>query len=123
MDILTKGKQQLKRKGVRVAGDLTTRQQKVIKDYRDRGQRAYSKGNKLVMAGSLPPRRWNQNSYADAARRQHHRQDNPGTVASSGRRRANIQPRRRPGEFCRTGGQLAADYPRNCRRLLGGGLP
>ena len=66
-----------------MAGDLTTRQQKVIKDYRDRGQRAYSKGNKLVMAGSLPPRRWNQNSYADAARRQHHRQDNPGTVGAA----------------------------------------
>ena len=31
----------------------------------------------------------------------------------------HIQPWRRPGEFCRTGGQLAADYPRNCRRLLG----
>ena len=40
MDILTKGREQLKRKGVRVAGDLTTRQQKVIKGYRDKGQRA-----------------------------------------------------------------------------------
>ena len=97
MDILTKGTQQLKQKGVRVAGDLTTRQQKVIKDYRDRGQRAYSKDNKLVVAGSLPPRRWNQDSYADAARRQHHRQDNPGTAASRGRRRANIYRTSNPG--------------------------
>ena len=40
MDIQTKGREQQKRKGVRVAGDLTTRQQKVIKGYRDKGQRA-----------------------------------------------------------------------------------
>ena len=40
MDIQTKGREQLKRKSVRVAGDLTTRQQKVIKGYRDKGQRA-----------------------------------------------------------------------------------
>ena len=99
MDILTKGKQQLTRKGVRVAGDLTTRQQKVIKDYRGRGQRAYYKGNKLVVAGPLPPRRWNQDSYADAARRRHHRrQDNPGTAASRGRRRANIYRTSNPGD-------------------------
>ena len=117
MDILTKGRQQLK--------DLTTRQQKVIKDYRDRGQPAYYKGNKLVVAGPLPPRRWNQDSYADAARRQHRRrQDNPDTASGIEgpppcEHLPHIQPRKRPGEFCRTGGQLAADYPRNCRRLLG----
>ena len=98
MDILTKGKQQLKRKGVWVAGDLTTRQQKVIKDYRDRGQRAYHKGNKLVVAGPLPPRRWNHDSYADAARRQRHRrQDNPGTAALRGRL-ANIYRTSNPGD-------------------------
>ena len=45
MDILTKGREQLKRKGARVAGDLTTRQQKVIEGYRDKGQRAYYEEN------------------------------------------------------------------------------
>ena len=103
MDILTKGKQQLKRKGVKVAGDLTTRQQKVIKDYRDRGQRAYYKGNKLVVVGPLPPRGWNQDSYADAARRQHRRrQDNPDTASGIEgpppcEHLPHIQPRKRPG--------------------------
>ena len=37
MDILTEGREQLKRIGVRVAGDLTSRQQKVTKGYRDKG--------------------------------------------------------------------------------------
>ena len=71
----------------------------MIKDYRDRGQRAYYKGNKLVVAGPLPPRRWNQDSYADAARRRHHRrQDNPDTAASRGRCRANIYRTSNPGD-------------------------
>ena len=55
MDILTKGKQQLTQKGVRVAEDLTTRQQKVIKDYRDRGQGQQARRGRTPSASSLEP--------------------------------------------------------------------
>ena len=55
MDSLTKGKQQLTQKGVRVAEDLTTRQQKVIKDYRDRGQGQQARRGRTPSASSLEP--------------------------------------------------------------------
>ena len=53
MDILTKGRDVLKKKGVDVAGDLTSRQQARVKEYRDKGQRAYYRGNKFHVGGSL----------------------------------------------------------------------
>ena len=69
MDILTKGREGLKKKGVTVAGDLTTKQQNTIQEHRNRGLRAYYKGNRLVVAGPLQHRPLNRGSFADAARR------------------------------------------------------
>ena len=40
MHVLTKGRDGLKRQGVAVAGDLTTRQQSIIKQYRNDGIRS-----------------------------------------------------------------------------------
>ena len=56
MAVLTKGREGLKRKGVRVAGDLTRKQQANIQEQRDRGMHAYYKGNRLVVAGPLQRR-------------------------------------------------------------------
>ena len=69
MDILTKGREGLKKKGVTVAGDLTTKQQNIIQEHRHRGLRAYYRGNKLVVAGPLPSRPLNRGTFADAPRR------------------------------------------------------
>ena len=46
----------LERHCIAVAGDLTTRQQNITKQYRDDGIRAYYKGNQLVVGGRLRPR-------------------------------------------------------------------
>ena len=80
MDILTKGREALKKKGVTVAGDLTTKQQDTIREHRERGLRAYYKGNRLVMAGPLQYHPLNRGSFADAARRgsASHGRLNPG---------------------------------------------
>ena len=56
MHVLTNGRDGLKRQGVAVAGDLTTRQQSIIKQYRNDGIQAYYKGNQLVVGGRLQPR-------------------------------------------------------------------
>ena len=56
MAVLTKGGEGLKRKGVRVAGDLTSKQQANIQEQRNRGMHAYYKGNRLVVAGPLQRR-------------------------------------------------------------------
>ncbi|KAK7106041.1 hypothetical protein V1264_017344 [Littorina saxatilis] len=57
MDILTKGRDKLNEKGVRVACDLTSRQQNMIRQHRDRGIHAYYRGNTLVVDGPLQSRR------------------------------------------------------------------
>ena len=69
MDVLTKGREALKKKGVTVAGDLTTKQQNTIREHRERGLRAYYKGNRLVVAGPLQYHPLNRGSFADATRR------------------------------------------------------
>ena len=51
MHVLTKGRDGLKRQGVAAAGDLTTRQQSIIKQYRNDGIRAHYKGSQLVVGG------------------------------------------------------------------------
>ncbi|KAL8560812.1 hypothetical protein ACOMHN_064097 [Nucella lapillus] len=56
LHVLTKGKEGLKREGIAVAGDLTSRQQGVIRQYRSEGVRAYYKGNKLAVGERFPPR-------------------------------------------------------------------
>ena len=56
MHVLTKGRDGLKRQGVAVAGDLSTRQQSIIKQYRNDGIRACYKGNQPVVGGRLQPR-------------------------------------------------------------------
>ena len=96
MGILTKGRKALKKKGLTVAGDLTTKQQNTIREYRERGLRAYHKGNRQVVAGPLQYHPINRGSFADAARRGASRvrlkpgdgrhtarqQGNPGTAAT-----------------------------------------
>ena len=56
MAVLTRGREGLKRKGVRVAGDLTSKQQANIQEQRSRGMHAFYKGNRLVVAGPLQRR-------------------------------------------------------------------
>ena len=56
----------LKRHCRAVAGDLTTRQQNITKQYRDDGIRAYYKGNQLVVGGRLRPRLQNGRKQDDA---------------------------------------------------------
>nr|KAG5707287.1 hypothetical protein BaRGS_000061 [Batillaria attramentaria] len=56
MAILTKARPALKQKRIDVAGDLTQRQHEQIRLHRDKGVRAYYKGNKLVVAGPLQQR-------------------------------------------------------------------
>ena len=62
MDILMKGRSALKRKGIQVAGDLTSRQQAEVKRHRDIGERAFYRGNKLVVEGPLQQQRGNNSS-------------------------------------------------------------
>ena len=65
MHLLTKRRDGLKRQGIAVAGDLTTRQHSIIKQYRDDGIRAYYKGNQLVVGGQLRPRLQNGRNHGD----------------------------------------------------------
>ena len=53
MDILRKGREVLKKKGVTVAGDPTTKQQNVMPEHRERRLHAHYKGNRLVVAGHV----------------------------------------------------------------------
>ena len=69
MDVLTKGREALKKKGLTVAGDPTTKQRNTIREHRERGLRAYYKGNRLVVAGPLQYHPINRGIFADAARR------------------------------------------------------
>ena len=68
MDILMKGRPALKQKGVQVAGDLTNRQQAEIKRHRDNGERAFYRGNKLVVEGPLQQPRNDNNSSSNSHR-------------------------------------------------------
>lgn len=67
MAVLTKGRDALKKKGINVAGDLTTRQHDQIRIHREKGLRAYYKGNKLVVAGPLQDANRNDNRNRDRA--------------------------------------------------------
>nr|KAG5704247.1 hypothetical protein BaRGS_012535 [Batillaria attramentaria] len=69
MAILTKARPALKQKRIDVAGDLTRRQHEQIRLHRDKGVRAYYKGNKLVVAGPLQQR---SNDDTDNSTGQHH---------------------------------------------------
>ncbi|XP_025113494.1 uncharacterized protein LOC112575716 [Pomacea canaliculata] len=53
LDILTKAREKLRVKGVTVASDLTERQQSIIKCYRDSGVRAFYRGDRLIVGGTL----------------------------------------------------------------------
>lgn len=53
MAIINSGREALKKKGIRVAGDLTTRQRAVLKEHRDRGMHAFYKAGKLIVTGPL----------------------------------------------------------------------
>ena len=96
MDVLTKGREALKKKGLTVAGDPTTKQQNTIREHRQRGLRAYYKGNRLVVAGPLQYHPLNRGSFADAAQRGASRgRFNPGdgrhTVRQQGKPRTNVR--------------------------------
>jgi len=68
MLVLTQGRDELKRRNIEVAGDLTTQQQQTIKYHRQNGQRAYYKAGKLIVEGPLQHRTLNKGSYAQAAK-------------------------------------------------------
>ena len=53
MAIISSGREALKKKGVKVAGDLTTRQRAAVKEHRDKGMHAYFKAGKLIVSGPL----------------------------------------------------------------------
>nr|KAG5712679.1 hypothetical protein BaRGS_029734 [Batillaria attramentaria] len=53
MDVLTKGREALRRKGIAVSADLTTSQSQTLRKYRKDGINAYYKGDKLVVGGPL----------------------------------------------------------------------
>ena len=96
MDVLTKGREALKKKGLTVAGDPTTKQQKPIREHRERGLRAYYKGNRLVVTGPLQYHPINRGSFADAARRGSSRgRFNPGdgrhTACQQGNPETNVR--------------------------------
>ena len=63
--MLTKGSGGLKRQGIAVAGDLTTHQRNITKQYPDDGIRAYYKGNQLVVGGRLQLRLQNGRNHDD----------------------------------------------------------
>ena len=67
MDILRKGWEVLKKKGVTVAGDPTTKQQNVMPEHCERRLHAYYKGNRLVVAGPVQYHPLNRGSFTDAA--------------------------------------------------------
>ena len=103
MAVLTKGRDGLKRKGVRVAGDLTSKQQANIQEQRNRGMHAYYKGNRLVVAGPLQRR--------PALQRCQHRHSGEQNRRPTEDRRAHSHPGRRtqPSEGS---GYRAGDLPR-----------
>nr|KAG5701746.1 hypothetical protein BaRGS_004348 [Batillaria attramentaria] len=51
MNVLTKGREALRRKGIAVSADLTTSQSQTLRKYRNDGINAYYKGDKLVVGG------------------------------------------------------------------------
>ena len=52
-DILTDGREGLRKQNIKVLGDLTKRQRSVIEDHRQRGRHDYYSGSKLVVTGPL----------------------------------------------------------------------
>jgi hypothetical protein len=54
--ILSSGRDALKKKGIKVAGDLTTRQRAVLKEHREKGMYAFYRAGKLIVAGPLRTR-------------------------------------------------------------------
>ena len=53
MDILTDGREGLRKQNIRVSGDLTTRQRSVIEDRRQRGLHTYDRCSTLVVTVPL----------------------------------------------------------------------
>nr|KAG5693369.1 hypothetical protein BaRGS_015656 [Batillaria attramentaria] len=53
MDVLSKGREALRRQGIAVSADLTTSQSQTLRKYRNDGINAYYKGDKLVVGGPL----------------------------------------------------------------------
>ena len=103
MAVLTKGREGLKRKGVRVAGDLTSKQQANIQEQRDRGMHAYYKGNRLVVAGPL--------QHRPALQRGQHRHSGEQNRRPTEDRRAHSHPGRRTQQT-EGSGYRAEDLPR-----------
>ena len=118
MDVLTKGREGLKKKGVSVAGDLTTRQQATIQEHRNRGLRAYYKGNRLVIDGPLQHHPLNRGTFAEVVqrgqpgedyRRQHSSNERSGEYGSYSHHRSQRQHTQRSGYYA--GGE--ASRPRS----------
>ena len=103
MAVLTKGREGLKRKGVRVAGDLTSKQQANIQEQRNRGMHAYYKGNRLVVAGPL--------QHRPALQRGQHRHSGEQNRRPTEDRRAHSHPGRRTQQT-EGSGYRAEDLPR-----------
>ncbi|KAL8573640.1 hypothetical protein ACOMHN_007193 [Nucella lapillus] len=89
MDIINSGREALKKKGIKVASDLTTRQRAVLKDHRDRGLHAYYKAGKLIVTGPLRTCENWSNSWQHSEEAQKHK-----SVSSkkSGHRRSFPHP-------------------------------
>ena len=73
-----------------MAGDPTTKQRNTIREHRERGLRAYYKGNRLVVTGPLHYHPINRDSFANAARRGASRGGfNPGDGRHTARQQGN----------------------------------
>ncbi|KAL8564886.1 hypothetical protein ACOMHN_003732 [Nucella lapillus] len=73
MDIINSGGAALKKKGIKVASDLTTRQRAVLKEHRDRGLHAYYKAGKLTVTGPLRTRDNWSNTWQHSEEAQKHK--------------------------------------------------
>ncbi|KAL8561788.1 hypothetical protein ACOMHN_010722 [Nucella lapillus] len=73
MDIINSGREALKKKGIKVASDLTTRQRAVLKEHRDRGLHAYYKAGKLIITGPLRTRENWSNTWQHSEETQQHK--------------------------------------------------
>ena len=83
MEVLAKGREKLREKGVKVAGDLTTRQKRIIKDHRDRGLHAHFKGDKLIVTGPINREPGSNTSHEDRRGGARVSQDNNGANSDS----------------------------------------
>ncbi|PVD27368.1 hypothetical protein C0Q70_12525 [Pomacea canaliculata] len=69
MEVLTKGRNKLHERGVKVSGDLTARQREILREHRSQGLHAYYVGDRLIVEGTTQRRHDNTVSRDGASQR------------------------------------------------------